>query len=76
MADTADKDAGHGTTCDGCLMLGFVTRLEKAEAQIDALTRALHLANVGVEPTAKWLDSKMAEIDARYGSVEIGGSGA
>ena len=60
----------HGDTCDGCLMLGFVTRLEKAEAQIDALTRALHLANVGVEPTAKWLDSKMAEIETRYSSVD------
>jgi len=58
--------ASHGETCDGCLMLGFVTRLEKAERQIDALARALILANVGVEPTSKWLDAKLAEIDAAY----------
>ena len=56
----------HGVNCDGCLMLGFVTRLEKAEAQIDVLARALHLSTVGAEPTSKWLDAKMPEIDAAY----------
>lgn len=71
----AEKDRGHGANCDGCLMLGFVTRLQKAEAQIDVLTRALGLTGVGYEPALKWLDAKMTEIDATY-STPTGGSDA
>jgi hypothetical protein len=59
-------DGGHGEHCDGCLMLGFVTRLQKAEAQIDVLTRAVHLSTVGAEPMSKWLDARMAAIDETY----------
>lgn len=42
----------------------YDARLARLEAQVDTLTRALHLTLVSAQPTSKWLDAKMAEIDA------------
>jgi hypothetical protein len=41
-------------------------RLARVEAQVDALTRALHLTLVAAQPTSKWLDAQMAKIDAEH----------
>ena len=37
--------AGHGTTCDGCLMVAFVGRAERAEAALTATWLVLDRAN-------------------------------
>jgi len=44
----------------------YDARLAKVEAQIDALTRALHLLTVAHKPTSEWLDKTMADIDETY----------
>jgi hypothetical protein len=41
-------------------------RLARAEAQIVALTKAVHLLTVAHQPTSKWLDRAMAEIGTRH----------
>ena len=42
---SAEFDAGHGTTCDGCLMHAFVGRAERAEARLAATWDVLDRAN-------------------------------
>lgn len=44
-------------------------RLAKVEAQIDTLTRALHLTTVAAKPASEWLDAQMAKIDANHGGA-------
>jgi hypothetical protein len=39
-------------------------RVAKLEAQVDVLTRALHLTTVAAKPTSEWLDAKMKQIEA------------
>lgn len=41
-------------------------RLDRLEAEVDALTRALHLLTVAHKPTSEWLDKKMQEIEGTY----------
>lgn len=41
-------------------------RVSKLEAQVDALTRALHLLTVAHKPTSEWLDATMAKIDETH----------
>jgi hypothetical protein len=42
---SAEKDAGHGTNCVGCLMLAMVERAELAEAKLAATWGVLDRAN-------------------------------
>lgn len=44
----------------------YDARIAKVEAQVDTLTRALHLLTVAHKPTSEWLDAQMEKIDATY----------
>lgn len=61
-----DRIESGGSDAPADALAAVHHRLAKAEAQIDALARALHLTLVAAQPTSKWLDAKMAEIDETY----------
>lgn len=41
-------------------------RIARLEAQMDVLTRALHLSLVAAKPASEWLDASMAKIDTEH----------
>lgn len=41
-------------------------RVSRLEAQVDALTRALHLTTVAAKPTSEWLDAQMEKIERTH----------
>ena len=48
-------------------------RLERLEAQVDVLTRALHLLTISAKPTSEWLDKSMEKIDLAPLNRPVGG---
>jgi hypothetical protein len=66
---SAEKDAGHGANCDGCLMLAMVERAERAERALARLGIDPRVIEGTVTPPAE------CEHDPRYSRSECGACG-